>query len=143
MSAKRHGIIGHWGGSGPRPRIALAIIWYNNRFVVIIPQQQALSGLPAAKRQRNRLCRFWLWCNMRSPLLCSGRRQTAATNGKAVCPAHIIPDRAYSLQDAVSDMILHRNRGRKSLQRFAVFRPENMLYWPYDKCGVWAHAGQE
>ena len=25
MSAKRHGIIGHWGGSGPRPRIALAI----------------------------------------------------------------------------------------------------------------------
>ena len=25
MSAKRHGIIGHHGGSGPRPRIALAI----------------------------------------------------------------------------------------------------------------------
>ncbi|NBI77612.1 hypothetical protein D3Z39_01765 [Anaerotruncus colihominis] len=25
MSAKRHGIIVHWGGSGLRPRIALAI----------------------------------------------------------------------------------------------------------------------
>ncbi|WP_290880814.1 hypothetical protein, partial [Anaerotruncus sp.] len=28
---------------------------------------------------------------MRSPLLCSGRRRTAAANGKAVCSAHIVP----------------------------------------------------
>ncbi|NBI78122.1 hypothetical protein D3Z39_04440 [Anaerotruncus colihominis] len=37
MPLRGHGIIGHRGGSGPRPRIALAIIWYNNRFAVIIP----------------------------------------------------------------------------------------------------------
>ncbi|NBI79435.1 hypothetical protein D3Z39_11280 [Anaerotruncus colihominis] len=69
----------------------MGMAWYNNRFAVIIPQRQALLGLSAAKRQRNRLCRFWLWCNMRSPLLCSGRRRMAATNGFAVCTAHIIP----------------------------------------------------
>lgn len=36
MSAKRHGVIGHQDGSGPRPRIALAIRQYNNRSAVII-----------------------------------------------------------------------------------------------------------
>ena len=57
----------------------------------MIPQQQAHSGLAAAKRQLNQQSWFWMWCNMRSPPLCSGSRQMAAANGVAVCPAHIIP----------------------------------------------------
>ncbi|OUP68149.1 hypothetical protein B5F11_14605 [Anaerotruncus colihominis] len=59
--------------------------------LMIIPQQQAHSGLPAAKRQGNRQSRFWLWCNMRNPLLCSVCRHMAAANGFVVCTAHIIP----------------------------------------------------
>ncbi|NBI79042.1 hypothetical protein D3Z39_09175 [Anaerotruncus colihominis] len=50
MPAKRHDIIGHLGGSGPRPRIALAIIWYNNRFAVIIPY-----SYPSSSTERHHL----------------------------------------------------------------------------------------
>ena len=60
-------------------------------FIISIPQRQAQKGLAAAKRQLNQQSWFWMWCNMRSPLLCSGSRQMAAANGVAVCPAHIIP----------------------------------------------------
>ena len=68
----------------------------------MIPQRRALLGLSAAKRQVNRLGRFRLWCNMRSPLLCSGCSHLTPANGKAVCPAHIIAQRGvscYSLKD--------------------------------------------
>ena len=94
LSVKRIGVVLNRAVPDWRSRMSgepLGINRYNNRSAVIIPQRQALSGLAAAKRQLNQQSWFWLWCNMRSPLLCSGSRQMAAANGAAVCPAVMIP----------------------------------------------------
>ena len=66
-------------------------------FLISIPQRQAQKGLAAAKRQLNQQSWFWMWCNMRSPLLCSGSRHKGAANGVAVCTAHIVPYYALCL----------------------------------------------